>query len=185
MERLRPLKRSVVEAGLEASNIEAGDLAGEPIEAAKLMGDPVLPTVAGLLVGGAEAEQELTLAGGTQMIAAAALARHWGVTAPISLATTAFVAEDDSTDLEAAADGLDLDLTVTDPGFDRREHVAFERYRVGEAKEGVGMGGALMLADRAGVPMAAIRDQVIERYEGLVGTDRERSEEVVEPDGSG
>lgn len=44
-------KRSVVEEGLAASDVAAGDLAGRPVEAARLLGDPVLPTVAGLVAG--------------------------------------------------------------------------------------------------------------------------------------
>jgi uncharacterized protein (TIGR00303 family) len=165
------LKRSVVEEGLSASDIEGGDLAGDPVEAVRRMGDPTLAALYGLIAGAAEAGAGLTLAGGTQMLAAAALARHGGVTAPITVATTSFVDGDESTDLQQAAADLDLSLAVIDPGFDQEDHVAFERYRMGEAKEGVGMGGALYLADRADVSMAAVRERIIDRYERLVEGD--------------
>lgn len=165
------LKRSVVDEGLSASRVEAGGLEGQPIEAVRRMGDPVLAAIYGLIAGAAGAGRAITLAGGTQMIAAAALARHGDVEAPITVATTSFVDGDDSTDLQAAAARLDLDLSVTDPGFDEIEHVAFERYRMGEAKEGVGMGGALHLAAEAGVPMAEVRERIMERYDALVGED--------------
>ena len=165
------LKRSVVAEGLETSGLAEGDLAGEPVAAVRRMGDPMLAAVYGLIKGAAAADLEITLAGGTQMIAAAALARHGDVSVPIRVATTSFVDGDGSTDLASAAEALDLDLSVTDPGFDEEDHVAFERYRLGEAKEGVGMGGALWLAAAADVEMSAVRQRVKARYDALVGDD--------------
>jgi NaMN:DMB phosphoribosyltransferase len=89
----------------------------------------------------------VTLGGGTQLLAAAALVRHAGREGPLTLATTSYLAAD-VPDLEAAAARLDVDVTVTDPGF-AVEPLA--RYAAGEAKEGAGMGGALALAAEAGV----------------------------------
>lgn len=167
-------KRSVVESGLDASDIEPGALAGQPIATVERMGDPVLATVAGLVAGATAVGTSVMLAGGSQMVAAAALVRHAGIDAPLTLATTSFVEADDTFDLQAAADALDLSTRVTDPGFDTEDHVAFERYRLGEAKEGVGMGGALWLADREDVPMAAVRGRIREYYDRLVGDDGSR-----------
>ena len=161
-------KRTVVAEGLDASDLEAGDRSGAPIEAVRRVGDPVQAGVLGLVLGAVDAGMAVTLAGGTQMVAAAALARHAGVEAPLGLATTSFVADDPDADLEAAARGLDLDPTVTDPGFGSVDHPAMAAYVRGEAKEGVGMGGALALADSAGVPMAAVRDRLAARYADLV-----------------
>src|SRR5699024_1031099 len=45
------LKSAVVEAGLAESDLAPGGAAGDPIEAVRLMGDPVLAGVAGLVVG--------------------------------------------------------------------------------------------------------------------------------------
>lgn len=165
------LKREVVSAALAASDLEPGGAAGDPVRAVGSMGDPVLAAVSGLAVGALEAGTAVTLAGGTQMIAAGALVRHAPVSDPLGIATTSFVAADPTADVRSAAGDLGMDVTVTDPGFDRARHVALERYRRGEAKEGVGMGGALLLAAREGVPMAAVRDRVVDRYETLVGDD--------------
>ncbi|AQL44203.1 hypothetical protein BV210_16450 [Halorientalis sp. IM1011] len=162
------LKREVVEEGLAASSLGPGDAAGEPPVALRRMGDPVLATVTGLLVGLVENDTAITLAGGTQMLTAAALARHAGVETTIRLATTSFVADDESVDLEAAARDLDIDLTVTDPGFEARDHPAMDAYVAGEAKEGVGMGGALALADAARIPMADVREQIVTVYDRLL-----------------
>ncbi len=165
------LKRETVAAGLEASDIAAGALDGQPGAAVRLMGDPVLGTVAGLIAGAKERWASVTLAGGTQMIAAAALARHAGVSGPIRLATTSYIAADETVDLSSAADALHLELEITDPEFDRSDHPSMARYPAGEAKEGVGMGGALWMATTDGTPMAEIRAAIQSRYDTLVGAD--------------
>ncbi|QWC19498.1 nicotinate-nucleotide--dimethylbenzimidazole phosphoribosyltransferase [Halorubrum sp. 2020YC2] len=153
-------KRRVVAEGLDASGLDPGDAAGDPIEAVRLAGDPVLAAVAGLVVGCADAGVDVTLAGGTQLAAAAALARHAGVDRPLPLATTSLVAGDPTADLPALAADLNLTLAAADPGFDEGDHPAMSAYARGEAKEGVGMGGALALAERAGVADAAVRERI-------------------------
>jgi uncharacterized protein (TIGR00303 family) len=162
------LKRDVVATGLSASGLAEGDAAGDPLMAVRRMGDPVLATVAGLVRGAAEAGREVTLAGGTQMVAAAALVRHAGVSDPLALSTTSFVAADDAADVAGAAADLNLDLTVTDPGFDEADHPALAAYEAGEAKEGVGMGGALAMADRSDASMAAVRERILAVYDRLL-----------------
>ena len=153
-------KRRVVAEGLNASDIDPGDAAGDPIEAVRLAGDPVLAAVAGLIVGCADAGIDVTLAGGTQLAAATALARHAGVDRPLPLATTSLVADDPTADLPSLAADLDLTLAAADPGFAEGDHPALEAYARGEAKEGVGMGGTLALAERAGVADAAVRERI-------------------------
>ena len=169
------LKRRVVEAGLAASGLEPGGAAGEPLRAVELMGDPVLAAVTGAASGALESGTDVTLAGGTQMLAAAALLRHLGVDAPLALATTSFVAEDPTTALREATEALSLDLVVTDPGFEASGHVAMERYVAGEGKEGVGMGGALAYARETGTGMTDVREAIETVYDRLVarpgGTD--------------
>ncbi|WP_435361200.1 nicotinate mononucleotide-dependent phosphoribosyltransferase CobT [Haloarchaeobius sp. DFWS5] len=164
------LKREVVREGLAASGLESGDCANDPHEAVRRMGDPVLAVVAGIAVGALETGTEVTLGGGTQLLTAGAVVRHAGVDDPLSLATTSFVAADPSTDIRAAARRLDLDLTVTDPGFSSADHVAMNRYTLGEAKEGVGLGGVLALADERDA-LAAVRDAIPAAYAAVVDED--------------
>ncbi|WP_336360969.1 nicotinate mononucleotide-dependent phosphoribosyltransferase CobT [Haladaptatus sp. ZSTT2] len=168
-ENPQSLKERVVEEGLTASNLAPGDCAEYPLEAVRQMGDPMLAAVSGIAVGALSRGARVTLAGGTQQIAAAALVRHQGIEAPLELATTSFVANDPSSDVQGAAADLGLTFTVTDPGFDDQEHVATEHYCAGVAKEGAGMGGALAVAVERDVSMAAIREQLVECYDRLVG----------------
>jgi len=165
-------KRELVERGLTASSLDLGDCAGQPKRAVRRMGDPVLATLAGLTAGAVETDTSVVLAGGTQQLAVAALVRHGGYDGPLTLATTSYVAEDESADLQATAEAFDVDLLVTDPGFEATDHVGMERFVAGEAKEGVGMGGALAMAAEAGVPMADIRERFAGLYETLLGDDR-------------
>lgn len=154
-------KREVVSAGLAASDVVRGDAAGAPALAVRTMGDPVLAAVWGLIEGAAETGTAVILAGGTQLAAAAALARHADVTAPIELATTSFLTEDPDSDVAGLADDLDLSLTVTDPAFDEVDHPAADAYCDGQAKEGVGAGGALAVAEERGVDATAVRDRFL------------------------
>lgn len=168
-ENPRSLKRDVVSEALDTSGLSAGSAAGTPIEAVRYVGDPVLAVVAGLTVGAIDAGESVTLAGGTQMAAAAALVRHAGTDAALSLATTSFIAADDTAAIDELAADLDVDLSVTDPDFAAANHPAMDAYVAGEAKEGVGMGGALALAVAAQTPMAAVRERIVTVYDRLVG----------------
>ena len=143
------LKQRVVAEAFEASDLDPGDAAHTPELAARFVGDPVLAVAAGVVAGALESGTEVMLGGGTQLLAVAALVRHAGVPAPATLATTPYLAAD-VPDLAAAADALELDLTVTDPGFDAPGAGPLSAYADGVAKEGAGMGGALRLADEAG-----------------------------------
>jgi uncharacterized protein (TIGR00303 family) len=161
-------KREVVAAGLDESSLERGGATGQPKRAVRRMGDPVLATAAGFALGARESGAAVTLAGGTQMLAVAALLCHAGAEGTLSLATTTFVAEDPSANVGALAARLAVDVTTTDPGFEALDHPAVEGYLAGEAKEGVGMGGALALADRAGLPMSRVRERVAGLTDRLV-----------------
>ncbi|GAB3022537.1 nicotinate mononucleotide-dependent phosphoribosyltransferase CobT [Natronobiforma cellulositropha] len=161
-------KRAVVREGLAASSLEAGACAGEPLAAIRAVGDPVQAAVAGVVTGALESGTAVTLAGGTQLVAVAALVRHAGIGGPLSLATTSFVAGDPAVDLERAAERFDLELTVTDPGFDESEHVSMARYCAGEGKEGVAMGGALSLVPDG--ELETVRDR-LERVCARLGID--------------
>ena len=152
-------KREVVAEGVSASGLSLGDCAGTPLTAIEAMGDPVQAAVLGTATGALGSGTEVVLAGGTQMIAVAALLRHGGLELPLELATTRFVAEDPAVDLAEVSARYELGVTVTDPGFEHGEHVAVARYLAGEAKEGVAMGGTLSLVPEG--EMAAVRRRLV------------------------
>lgn len=161
------LKRDTVRSGLDASGIEPGGLSGRPVEAVRRMGDPVLATVSGMTVGATQAGKSVTLCGGTQMSAAAQLVRHTGCNEAISQATTTFVANDETTGIQRMADAASVDLTVTDPCFNEKDHPAMQAFVRGEAKEGVGMGGALALLNRSH-DVSSVHTYIEDVYERLI-----------------
>ncbi|MEF8787143.1 MAG: TIGR00303 family protein [Haloarculaceae archaeon] len=163
-------KESVVTEGLAASSLDDGGAATDPKRALRRMGDPVLAVTAGIARGATETDTAVTFAGGTQMFAVIALLRHAGVEGALSLATTSFVADDQTAAIDGLAADLNVDLTVTDPGFDGSDHPAMAAYAAGEAKEGVGLGGALALADRASLSMATVRERIVTVYDRLTET---------------
>lgn len=167
-------KESVVADGLAASSLSEGDAAGDPKCAVRRMGDPVLAVTAGLAHGAVETETAVTFAGGTQMLAVVALLRHAGVEGRLPLSTTSFVATDETAAVDRLASDLNVDLTATAPGFEGVDHPGMAAYAEGEAKEGVGMGGALALAARAGIPMASVRDRIETVYDRLLDSDEPR-----------
>jgi len=142
------LKREIVAAAFESSDLDPGGAAHTPELAVRFVGDPVLAAAAGVVAGALESGTEVVLGGGTQLVAVAALVRHAGVPDPATLATTPYLAADVPA-LDAAADELDLDLSVSDPGFDA-DAGPLSAYADGVAKEGAAMGGALHLAAEAG-----------------------------------
>lgn len=155
------LKRKVVEAGLAASELERGQAADAPLRALRAMGDPVMVAITGLVLGAIDRGAPVTLAGGTQMLTVGALVRHAGIADPLEVATTTFVAEGETADATRMAEDFDLTLRVIDPGFAASTHDALAPYTGGEGKEGVGMGGALLLAEREGRGMRAVRERIM------------------------
>jgi uncharacterized protein (TIGR00303 family) len=152
-------KHDVVETALDASGLAPGDAAGDPIRAIEAVGDPVLAALLGTARGAMAAGVPVTLAGGTQLLTVAACLRHQGIEARLDVATTSFVRADRSADFDGLADRFDVDVTVTDPGFDALDHPATTAYARGEAKEGVGMGGALSLVAAARTDLAQLRER--------------------------
>ncbi|MEZ3114744.1 nicotinate-nucleotide--dimethylbenzimidazole phosphoribosyltransferase [Halobaculum sp. MBLA0147] len=163
------LKRRVVADALDVRGLSRGAAADDPERAVAAVGDPVLAAVWGLVRGAVAGDTRVVLGGGTQLAAAAALARHDGITADLELATTSFIAADDSAAIRELAADLDLALRVTDPGFDARpDHPATSGYLAGEAKEGVCAGGTLALASEAGVGTDRLRQSILGVYDRVV-----------------
>jgi uncharacterized protein (TIGR00303 family) len=152
------LKFGVVSDGLKAAGFEAGDLARDPLKAVEVVGDPMIPAVAGIAAG---AEVPVTLAGGTQMTAVCAVVKeiekdfNWE---ELSIATTIFVAKDETSDINYISRQIaDYSIFAVDPQFEKCENAGLKNYINGSVKEGVGAGGAMMAALLKGVTIDEIR----------------------------
>jgi len=135
--------------------------------------DNMLIFNAGFILG-VEGRFPLLLAGGTQMacvlLVANSLARYMGVEVKsdnLALCTTKWVALDPHSDIKALLSMLDFPMNAyyTNFHFGSCFKPALKRYDKGEAKEGVGAGGALMYGYLNGLSTQEMARQV----EGFLG----------------
>jgi len=151
-------------------------LRDDPINAVAELGDPMQASVLGFLTGlsgtcRGEARRAVTLAGGTQMLAVAALYLRYrelnpdGPGVDLDVATTCYVASDPSSSFSSLATKLGLPTSVARLDFSASPHKGLRDYEEGFVKEGVGAGGAVVYAERMGVPT----ERIIERTNALYG----------------
>jgi uncharacterized protein (TIGR00303 family) len=127
-----------------------------PLEIIRATGDPMMPVAVGI----AHAyEGNLVLAGGTQMLAVAALVRAFQDRMP-PIVTTSYVRDDPTANVSELADRIPVRLFFVDPGFHDLGHAGLARYCIGEVKEGMGAGGAMLLAYLLGYSPATIREKI-------------------------
>lgn len=114
--------------------------------------DNMLIFTAGFLLG-VNSRFPIVLAGGTQMACVLLILNRILKSSDItidssqlSLATTKWVAKDENSDIKALLEMLNFSVNAyyTDFDFSLSEHPALKLYDEGEAKEGVGAGGALV-----------------------------------------
>lgn len=141
-------KWEIVQQGLSHLNLPLS-----PLELVAAIGDPMQIVVAGMAIAASRTSGVL-LAGGTQMLAVAALINAIGVnlslsinTAQIVVGTTAWVANDQSGDTVALAQLIpQIPLISTNLSFAQSQYLQLQVYEQGFVKEGVGAGGAAIAA---------------------------------------
>lgn len=157
------LKCQVVSDAMKMNNIIVGSLRDDPFKAVELLGDPMMPTVAGLIAGFKEYDPDMhiIMAGGTQMAAVYAVAKHAGVNlSNVDLATTRYVADDETANFKDLSKDLGFKAYISDPGFGKSRLPGIQRYDTGTIKEGAGAGGAMYLANMMGFSDDQFREEV-------------------------
>jgi uncharacterized protein (TIGR00303 family) len=153
------LKTRVARTPLATAGLEQGDGRGDPLHAVAQVGDPMQPLAAGIAIGAARAGQHVLLAGGSQMLAVAALLAALdgdGVFEHVAIGTTRWIVKDPAADVRGLAGEISPDLAViaANLDFSGSKHAALHAYENAMVKEGVGAGGsciAAMLATGHGV----------------------------------
>jgi len=174
------LKWRLAREGLTASGL-AGEALRDPFRVVDSVGDPVHVTIAGIAAGALEAGSRLVaLAGGTQMAAVAAILSRLGLKAPGRLAvlTTRWLVEDPTSDLLALLDQLGIAVAGAAAALDfsNSRFDGLKNYERGYVKEGVGAGGAALVAmARRGLGPADILAAVEAEYERLTGAGLEEA----------
>jgi len=116
----------------------------------------------------------VVLAGGTQMacvlLVANSISHYMGAkvdSSQLSLSTTKWVAQDEHSDIKTLLEMLDFPINAyySDFDFTLSNHPALKLYDEGEAKEGVGAGGALVYGMLNGLS----KEEVTKQVEGFLG----------------
>jgi uncharacterized protein (TIGR00303 family) len=136
--------------------IRADDITS-PLDILRYAGDPMMPVAVGI----AKAYSgQLFLAGGTQMLAVSAIVKKENGSLP-RVVTTSYVRDDPSANVSHIAEQIGIDIFFVDPGFGDLGHAGLARYCIGEVKEGMGAGGAMLLAYLLGHSEDEIRKTIL------------------------
>jgi uncharacterized protein (TIGR00303 family) len=151
------LKEAIAEEVL--SHIDGGQR-HDPWYIMACCADPMMPVVCGIAAGCDQKRSHLILAGGTQMLAVAALAKALGNPTP-DIVTTIYVKEDSSSNSTEIAEQIKTSIWYVNPKFGEIGHKGLARYCIGEVKEGMGAGGAMMLAYLLGKSPDEIKQTIL------------------------
>jgi len=160
------LKKDTVMEGL--TNADLLDGIGNigkinPFDAVSGVGDPMIPAVAGLVLG---SDIPIILAGGTQMAAVCGFIKAISTDfdfSRICIGTTSFVANDETSDLFNIVNQIgEINVNVVNPQFEKSTNEGLKNYLKGFVKEGVGAGGAMLMALMLGYSIDEIREKIEE-----------------------
>ncbi|MCX6073763.1 MAG: TIGR00303 family protein [Campylobacterales bacterium] len=163
------IKKEVVESALK--NIDPAD---DLFTILSKVSDNMLIFNAGFILGANDKNTPIVLAGGTQMACVLLVvnrileAMEGEIDATkISLCTTKWVAEDPHSDIQGLLEMLSFPVNsyYTNFDFSLTAHPALKLYDEGEAKEGVGAGGALMY----GVLNGLTKEEITRKVESFLG----------------
>jgi len=131
------LKARIVKEGLKRLDSK------DPFDVVAQLGDPMIPTVAGILSTASEVSKVI-LAGGTQMGAVLCFAKKLGFDGKnTAVGTTSYITEDKSANfLETVEQVLDVPILVAKLKLGQSEISGLRSYSEGFVKEGAGAGGA-------------------------------------------
>ena len=161
------LKIKIWESCRKRYNIAEGTFCNKGLDAVTLLGDPMQAAVAGMAMGSFD-KSRVILAGGTQMLAVAAVLRHEGYDGDIEIATTKYIALDKSAHFTSLAEDLRVKAHIVPMDLSGSAYKGLSDYEKGYVKEGVGAGGALWYADYLGVSTEAVINAAEQIYANLL-----------------
>jgi len=138
------LRNTIVRQSMKNNNISFGSLKNKPFDAISLLGDPMMPSVTGIVQGASEQGTKVMLAGGTQMCTILSILKNLNVTTDnVSIGTTKYVYYDKSADFKNLVLSIDenIDMFVVDLHMNESTKQGLRSFATGYVKEGVGAGG--------------------------------------------
>ena len=161
------LKEQIWRDTAKRLGIKEGGMKGLGLKAAAELGDPMQVAVAAYAAALPDGVK-ITLAGGTQMMAVAALLCDMGVERDILVATTKYVHIDPTSCLEEYAAKIGVRWYAAPLDFTNSRFPGLADYEKGFIKEGVGAGGAVWYAQQLGVSMERIQSRTEALYEKML-----------------
>src|ERR671915_2291425 len=142
------LKNKVVDSAIERVITGIGRISS-PFEAISTLGDPMMPSIAGIASGVLSASGKVMLAGGTQMSAVVAILKLLGRSLNgLYIGTTTYVTKDPSSDLSGLVRMTSerVPILSCDLHLGESSKPGLQAFAKGFVKEGVGAGGASIVA---------------------------------------
>ena len=161
------LKEKIWHETAERLGLSIGSMKGMGLRVAAEIGDPMQVAVASYAAALPD-ETEIVLAGGTQMMAVAAILRDMGITRDLLVATTKYVHIDPTSRLEEYARAIGVRWYAAPLDFTHSRFPGLAGYEKGFIKEGVGAGGAVWYAQKLGVSIERIQTKAEELYEKML-----------------
>ena len=168
------LKNSIVKHSIQKSKIGFGELRNNALDAVTCLGDPMMPTVAGISEGVLSVGGKVLLAGGTQMAAVLAILKSLGLKMKeVCIGTTAYVAYDYSSNLAGLINSISTEVPViaADLHMEQSNIPGLEAFARGFVKDGVGAGGtsiAAMLKSDGRINGSMLLKTIEEEYERVL-----------------
>jgi uncharacterized protein (TIGR00303 family) len=168
------LKSRVAHAALRLAGVAPFERL-EPLEAVRLVGDPMQALASGMALGALRSGRDVLLAGGSQMVAVAALLRALGgdtALERVAIGTTRWVVQDPAADVTGLAREIDprLPLLAINLDFSSSRHAGLHEYERFAVKEGVGAGGTCIAALQAsGESLPRLHAVIDDVYDELLG----------------
>ncbi|NON63463.1 MULTISPECIES: nicotinate mononucleotide-dependent phosphoribosyltransferase CobT [Acidianus] len=155
----KSLKRKIVEEATKGLSKNVYDIMTK-------ISDPVLVSIASFALG---FKGKILLAGGTQMIAAAAIIKELkGSLSNVAVGTTKWIIKDNSSDIVSLAKDVGVNLLYADVDFSNSRFDGIKAYEKGYIKEGVGSGGSMIMAMSKGIKEDDILKKIEETYSDLL-----------------
>jgi uncharacterized protein (TIGR00303 family) len=171
------LKNKVVDSAIERVITGIGRISS-PFEAISTLGDPMMPSIAGIASGVLSASGKVMLAGGTQMSAVIAILKHLGRTLNgLYIGTTTYVTKDPSSDLSGLVRMASerVPILSCDLHLGESSKPGLQAFAKGFVKEGVGAGGASVVAitkSRGKITGKKLMNAIEKEYEVSIETAR-------------
>jgi len=139
------LKNEVVSSAMDRLEDHIMQLRNDPIDLVSRVGDPMIPSVAGIASGAISQKTKVMLAGGTQMTAVLCFLKAMQIPLDgICIGTTSYVRNDRTSDILELVRSIceNVPILSVELGLEFSRKEGLRMYNNGIVKEGVGAGGA-------------------------------------------